>query len=103
MYLRIKKIINSDREIISKLIKTFLTRGLSAIGTLVFHVVLARLMGVDEYGVFVIAYSLIIGVSLFAKFGMTSAILRFSSIMFKNREFGKILKLKHVIYKPLKI
>jgi O-antigen/teichoic acid export membrane protein len=94
MYLRIKKIINSDREIISKLIKTFLTRGLSAIGTLVFHVVLARLMGVDEYGIFVIAYSLIIGASLFAKFGMTSAILRFSSIMFKNREFGKILKLK---------
>ena len=94
MYLRIKKIINSDREIISKLIKTFLTRGLSAIGTLVFHIVLARLMGVDEYGVFVIAYSLIIGASLFAKFGMTSAILRFSSIMFKNREFGKILKLK---------
>ena len=59
MYLKIKKIINSDREIISKLIKTFFTRGLSAIGTLVFHVVLARLMGVDEYGIFVIAYSLI--------------------------------------------
>lgn len=94
MYSRIKKLINSDKEIISRLIKTFFTRGLSAIGTLVFHVVLVRVLGVDEYGLFVIAYSLIIGLSLFAKFGMTSAVLKFSSIMFKNRQFGKILKLK---------
>ena len=66
----------SDRKIILKLIKTFFSRGLAAVGTLTFHFILARVMGMSEYGLFVIGYVLITGASLFAKFGMTSAIIK---------------------------
>lgn len=96
----IKEIIfrfKSDRKIILKLIRTFFSRGLAAVGTLTFHFILARVMGMSEYGLFVIGYVLITGASLFAKFGMTSAIIKSASIMFKNREFGKILKLKREV------
>jgi O-antigen/teichoic acid export membrane protein len=91
---KLKLIYSNDSDIIKKLLKTFLTRGLAAIGTFIFNVFLVRVMGIEEYGVFMIAYSIIIGCGIFIKFGMPSAIMRFSSIMYKNNQFGKILKLK---------
>jgi O-antigen/teichoic acid export membrane protein len=91
---KLKLIYSNDSGIIRKLLKTFLTRGLAAIGTFIFNVFLVRIMGIEEYGVFMIAYSIIIGCGIFIKFGMPSAIMRFSSIMYKNNQFGKILKLK---------
>ena len=86
--------LKKDKEIIIKLLKTLFTRGASAAGTFLFNVVLARTMGAEEYGLFVIANTIIVGIGLFCQFGSPQAILRFCSIMYKNRKFGQFLKLK---------
>ena len=51
-------------------------------------------MGAEEYGLFVIANTIIVGIGLFCQFGSPQAILRFCSIMYNNRKFGQFLKLK---------
>ena len=87
---RIKK----DKYLIVKLIRTAAARGISAFGTFIFNFVLAKYLGVSDFGNFMLAYSLLVGLGFFVRFGMTAAIMRFAAIMFASEQFGQIKKLR---------
>lgn len=89
----------NDKKIFYRLFKTFIARGVSAVGTFFFNFALAKTLGVGEFGRFMYIYSIFIGLGFFARFGMSSAILRFASIMFSNKEFGKLKKLRKDVFK----
>lgn len=90
--------IKNDKQIIIKLMQTAFTRAVSAFGTFVFNFVLARYLGATELGNFMIAYSLLIGLGFFARFGLSSAIMRFAAIMYSEKQFGKIRKLRQDVF-----
>lgn len=57
--------------------RTFLARGVAALGSLVLVVVLGRLYGPAGVGVYALAHSLLMGVAILARFGMDNALMRY--------------------------
>jgi O-antigen/teichoic acid export membrane protein len=92
--LKIKNQIKNDKFLIKKLIFTFISRGISSFGTFIFNFVLAKFLNVSDFGHFMLAYSILVGLGFFARFGMSSAIMRFAAIMFDGKQLGKIKKLR---------
>lgn len=99
IFSKLKKIFLQDKYFIKKLFSTSINRGLAAFGTFFFNFSLAKFLGINEFGNFMIAYSLSIGLGFIARFGMASAILRFGSIMVSKNQFGKIKKLRKDVFK----
>lgn len=95
---RIKKRIIKDKSLIIKLFSTAITRGLSAVGTFIFNFALAKFLNVSDFGYFMLAYTILVGLGFFVRFGMTFAIMRFASIMFAEGAFGKIKKLRRDVF-----
>jgi len=91
---KIKTRIIKDKNLILKLIKTAFSRCVSAFGTLVFNFALAKCLNVTDFGHFMLAYSILVGLGFFARWGMPTAIIRFAGIMFADNEFGQIKKLR---------
>ncbi|WP_148255527.1 lipopolysaccharide biosynthesis protein [Aidingimonas lacisalsi] len=59
------------------LIRTFIARGIAALGSLALVIVIGRLYGAAGVGVFALAQSIIIGAGTLARYGMNHAIMRF--------------------------
>ncbi len=59
------------------LLRTFIARGVSALGGLLLVVVLGRLYGPNGVGLFALAQSLYLGAGIMAKYGMDNALMRF--------------------------
>lgn len=57
-------------ELSRALVRTTLARGLAAVGSLVFGIILARLYGAAGVGLFALAQSVILGASILARFGL---------------------------------
>ncbi|MCK5028113.1 MAG: oligosaccharide flippase family protein [Bacteroidales bacterium] len=91
---KIKKQLSKDRKFIFKLIWTSTTRSVAVIGTLLFKFILARKLGLQEFGDFMLVYAMLIGLSFFAKFGIQQAVLRFAGIFMANKDFGKLKSLR---------
>ncbi len=91
---RIKSRIKKDKDILRKLIYTVLSRGISAMGTFIFNFVLAKFLGVKDFGNFMLAYSILIGMGFLSRFGMSSAIIRFGAIMYNENNIKEIKKLR---------
>lgn len=87
-----------DSDMIKKLVFTASSRGLSAGGTFLFNFVLAKKLDIDSFGYFMLAYSILIGLSFFAKAGMPLAILRFVGILFSDGQVNTINYLKKKTY-----
>lgn len=81
-----------DKELIVKIVQTSVARFIAAFGTLAFNFVLARFLGVSEYGSFMLAYSILIGLATFANFGAGAATLRFAAIMYQNNDYQELVK-----------
>jgi O-antigen/teichoic acid export membrane protein len=64
-------------EMALALIRTFIARGIAALGSLLFIVVLGRLYGPEGVGAFALAQSIILGAATLARYGMDNALLRF--------------------------
>jgi len=101
MFLRLRNLISQlklnilkDKEIVFKVLSTGLARGFSAAGTLFFHFILARSLGVGDFGSFMMAYSIIVGLGFITRFGMPFAIIRFVGIMYHDSKFGEIKKIR---------
>lgn len=65
-------------ELALALARTFIARGIAALGGLLLGAVLGRLYGPQGVGVFALAQSVIMGVGLLTKFGMDEALMRFA-------------------------
>lgn len=75
-----------DSELLSRIGLTFVSRGFSAFGTLALSFVLGRIMGAAGVGLFMLAFSLVTGLGVLARFGMDSALLRFVGIAYCERD-----------------
>lgn len=94
IFKKAKHAFENDKQFIFKILLTATTRGLAALGTFVFNFALARVLGIESYGTFMLLYSIMIGLSFIARCGAGSAILRFASVFIKNKELGKLIKLR---------
>lgn len=66
-------------ELFLSLCRTFVARGIAALGTLFLGVVLGRLYGADGVGVFALAQSVILGAGIIARFGLNGTLMRYVS------------------------
>lgn len=64
-------------ELALALLRTFIARGIAALGGLLLVVVLGRLYGPTGVGVFALAQSLYLGAGIIAKYGMDNALMRY--------------------------
>jgi O-antigen/teichoic acid export membrane protein len=78
--------ISKDRVFLSKVTLTFISRGFSAFGSLALNLVLGRLLGASGVGLYVLAFSVLIGLGVLARFGMDSALLKFAGIAFGEKD-----------------
>lgn len=80
------KILKRDSGLLQKLLLTALSRGFAATGTLGFNFVLARVLGTEEYGLFMLAIAILTGFSILIQFGLPTAVLRFTGIYSENND-----------------
>lgn len=59
------------------LIRTFIARGIAALGALVLTVVIGRLYGPEGVGVYALAYGLLLGLGTLSRCGMDNALMRY--------------------------
>lgn len=59
--------------------RTFVARGVSAVGSVVLLFVVGRFLGVHGVGVYAIGQTLVLGASIFARFGMNNSLMKLSS------------------------
>lgn len=72
-----KAIARLKGEMVIALFRTFVARGVAALGSLLLVVVLGRLYGPEGVGAFALAQSVILGAATLARFGMNDALMRF--------------------------
>ncbi|WP_251976375.1 lipopolysaccharide biosynthesis protein [Salinicola avicenniae] len=66
-------------ELFLSLCRTFVARGIAALGTLMLGIVLGRLYGAAGVGVFALAQSVILGAGIIARFGLNGTLMRYVS------------------------
>lgn len=98
MFNRVLKKFKEDKYYLEKIIRTSLTRGLAAIGTFLFNFVLAKYLGVTDFGHFMLAYTILVVLGIIVRFGMPPAIIRFAGIMVSGFKVGQLKKLKRDTY-----
>ena len=64
-------------ELALALMRTFIARGIAAVGGFLFFVVLGRLYGAEGVGVFALAQSIYLGAGILARYGMDNALMRY--------------------------
>ena len=64
-------------ELALALIRTFIARGVAAVGGIVLFIVLGRLYGAEGVGVFALAQSIYLGAGILARYGMDNALMRY--------------------------
>ena len=60
-------------DLASALIRTFIAKGIAAVGGVLLFVVLGRLYGAEGVGVFALAQSIYLGAGILARYGMDNA------------------------------
>lgn len=64
-------------ELALALVRTFVARGIAAVGGVLLFVVLGRLYGAEGIGVFALAQSIYFGAGILARYGMDNALMRY--------------------------
>jgi O-antigen/teichoic acid export membrane protein len=64
-------------ELALSLIRTFVARGIAAVGGVLLFIVLGRLYGAEGVGVFALAQSIYLGAGILARYGMDNALMRY--------------------------
>lgn len=85
------KRVERDKGFIKIVSFTAFTKGVTAIGSIVFSFVVARTLGAEELGKFMLIMSVAIGLSVFSTFGIGNALIRYSAILFKEETRSKYL------------
>ena len=86
---KVMKRLGKDRALLMTVAMTFVSRGIMAFGTLFLNFVLARLLGPSGVGLFMLGFSLIMGLAVLSRFGMDSALLRFGGIAVAESQSGR--------------
>ena len=98
VFKKVQSFFIKDKAILFKIFLTIISRGVAAIGTFLFDFILAKSLGVDDFGNFMMAFTLLIGFSFLARFGLPFGILRFSGVFYENNKISKIVKLRRLSF-----
>lgn len=90
---KLKSFFLKDTELLKKIFFTTLSRGAAAGGTFVFNFILAKFLDIDDFGHFMLAYTILVGLSIVSRFGMGTAVLRFAGVLYENKNPGQLKKL----------
>lgn len=96
---KLKSIFSKDRDILLKIFFTSITRAISAFGTFVFNFVLAKVLGVDDFGTFMLMYTIVIGLGFIIRYGYANAIMRFGAILYADHHFFHIKQIKNKVFR----
>ncbi|MDO3642992.1 lipopolysaccharide biosynthesis protein [Mucilaginibacter sp. L3T2-6] len=83
---KLKLRLDKDRTFLISFISTAVSRGISGFGTIFLSFVLARQLGAANYGRFMLAYSILMGLGIASNFGMDQALLKYASILFHDKD-----------------
>lgn len=87
----LKKVLAHDDSLIGKAAVTFLVRAGGAIAAFGMNVIIARLLGAAEAGIFFLSLTLIMAASTISRFGMDNTLMRFVSPLWEHGDYGKAL------------
>ncbi len=79
-----------QEKLVQKTSKVFIVRILGTALGFLGHVVLARFLGVEEYGTYTLVFSWLMVISLFSRLGFDNMVIRFITKYEVNKEFGKL-------------
>lgn len=79
--------VKEDKDLLKKIVFTASARGIAALGTFIFNFALAKFLGVNDFGIFMLLYSIFIGIAMVVRYGNDAAIIRFAAIMFEKNNF----------------
>lgn len=74
------------------LIRTFIARGIAALGGILLVMVLGRLYGSEGVGVFVLAQSVLLGAGILARYGLDNTLMRYVGRNYESPYVGSYLK-----------
>jgi O-antigen/teichoic acid export membrane protein len=77
-------------DLIRKIILNLLAKGLSVSFVMIFHLFLARSLGVEQYGVYTLMQTICLGLAIYAQSGMQLAYLRFVSELKEQPDGGDL-------------
>ncbi len=78
---------------IKKFIFSSFSKLIASLGLILFNLVVINILNKEALGILTLAISLITFLSIFSKFGLNHATLRFASIFYNNKDKKKILNL----------
>lgn len=87
----LKRLLARDEALLGSVIVSFLVRVISAAVAFGMNIAIARLLGVDESGIYFLSLTLITAASVFARFGMDHALMRFISPVWKQGEVAGVV------------
>jgi O-antigen/teichoic acid export membrane protein len=95
--------VKEDKDLLKKIVFTASARGIAALGTFIFNFALAKFLGVNDFGIFMLLYSIFIGIAMYVRYGNDAAIMRFAAIMFEKKQFSFLKQLQERVNKDLLI
>ena len=95
-----KQKFNGQRELIFQTALSFVARIFSAFSAFIASVLIARFLGVEEAGLYFLAFSLVTVASAVSRAGLDNSIVRFVGFSAPNQQWGAV---KDVIEKSFKI
>jgi O-antigen/teichoic acid export membrane protein len=91
--------VKEDKDLLKKIVFTASARGIAALGTFIFNFALAKFLGVNDFGIFMLLYSIFIGIAMVVRYGNDAAIMRFAAIMFEKKQFSFLKQLQQRVNK----
>lgn len=73
-----------------KIIKTFLTRGISSAGTVMLVYIIGNKLGAESLGTFMLCLSLLIGMSMLSRFGLDLALIKSGGAAYIDKDYGNL-------------
>jgi O-antigen/teichoic acid export membrane protein len=92
------KIIKQEYSLFKLVFENLFLKGISSLGILLFYFTTAKVLELKEYGVFILIYSCMAGISYISRFGLTSVIIKYFSIFFHENDFYNIKYYKKRAY-----
>lgn len=87
---KLERLLDKDRELLLTTLRTLLIRGISAFGTFALNLALARSMGAAGLGLFMLAYTWLLGLSMLSRYGLDVALLRFAGSAWGERDWPRL-------------
>lgn len=87
----IQKLFSRDDGLLGQAVITFLARAGSTGVAFVMNIAIARALGANDAGIFFLSLTVVMAASVFTRFGMDNALMRFVSPLWEQKQFQNVL------------